>query len=101
MSRFLNTKMPVIPLILADRKLVSDFKIKSELYNSHFATRCTPVKYASTLPKFKYRTDKHLNSIAVNENEIFLIVKNLNADKAHLWNNISIRVIQLFGKKKF
>ena len=101
MSRFLNKKMPVIPLILADRKLVSDFKIKSELYNSHFATRCIPVKYASTLPKFKYRTDKHLNSIAVNENEIFLIVKNLNADKAHLWNNISIRVIQLFGKKKF
>ena len=44
MSRFLNKKIPVIPLILADRKLVSDFKIKSELYNSHFATRCTPVQ---------------------------------------------------------
>ena len=99
MSRSLNKKMPAMPLILADGKLISDFKIKSKLYNSLFATRCTPVKYVITLPKFKYRTDKHLNSFAVNENDIFLIVKNLNVEKAHVWNNISIRVIQLFGKK--
>ena len=50
--------MPAIPPILADGKLVSDFKIKSELFNSHFATQCTPVKSGSTLPKFKYRTEK-------------------------------------------
>ena len=36
--------MPAIPPILADGKLVSDFKIKSELFNSHFAAQCTPVK---------------------------------------------------------
>ena len=37
-SRFLNRKkMPAIPPILADGKLVSDFKIKAELFNSHFA----------------------------------------------------------------
>ena len=58
-SRLLNKrKMPAIPPFLADGKLVSDFKIKSELFNSHFATQCTPVKSGSTLPKFKYRTEK-------------------------------------------
>ena len=36
--------MSDIPPILADGKLVSDFKIKSELFNSHFAAKCTPVK---------------------------------------------------------
>ena len=58
-SRFLNRrKMPAIPPILADGKLVSGFKIKTELFNSYFAAQCTPVKNASTLPKFNYRTDK-------------------------------------------
>ena len=91
--------MPAIPPILADGKLVSDFKIKSELFNSHLAAQCTPVKNASTLPKFKYGPDKRLNSFTINENDIFLIIKNLNADKAHGWDNIYIRMIQLCGKK--
>ena len=91
--------MPTIPPILADLKLVSDFKIKSKLFNSHFAAQCIPVENTSTLSKFKYRTDKRLNSFTINENSIFLIIKNLNADKAHEWNNISIRMIQLCGKE--
>ena len=37
--RFFNKrKMPAIAPVLADGKLVSDFKIKSELFDSHFAT---------------------------------------------------------------
>ena len=89
-SRFLNKrKMPAKPCILADGKLVSDFKIKSELFNSHFATQCTLIKKASTLPKLKYRTEKHLNPCTINENVIFVIIKNLNTDKAHGWDNIS------------
>ena len=59
--------MPAIPHILADGKLVSDFKIKSDIFNFHFAAQCTPVKNTSTLPNFKYRTDKRLNSFAINE----------------------------------
>ena len=51
-STFLSKrKMPAIPPVLADGKLVSDFKIKSELFNSHFATQCTPVKNGNALPK--------------------------------------------------
>ena len=72
--------------------------IKYELFNSHFPAQCTPVKYASTLSKFKYTTDKRLTSFTTNENDIFLIIKNLN-DKAREWDNISIRMIQLCGKE--
>ena len=43
-SRFLRKrKMPAIPPD-THGKLVYDFKIKSELFNSHFAAQCTPVK---------------------------------------------------------
>ena len=90
-SRFLNRrKMPAIPPILFDGKLLSGFKIKTELFNSYFAAQFTPVKNASALPKFKYRTDKRLNSFTISENDIFLIIKFFfNADKAHGWDNIS------------
>ena len=44
-SRFLNRrKMPAIPPILADGKLLSDFKMKTEFFNSHFAAQCTQSK---------------------------------------------------------
>ena len=88
-----------MPPILTDGKLVSDFKMKSELFNCHFSAQCTPVKNANALPKFKYRTDKRLNSFTINENNIFLIIKNLNADKAHEWDNISIKLMQLCEKE--
>ena len=77
--------MPAIPPILL---MANWYQIKSELFNSHFAAQFTPVKNASTLPKFKYRIDRCLNSFTINENYIFLIIKNLNADKAHGWDNI-------------
>ena len=54
---------------------------------------------AITLPKFKHRTDKRLNSFTINENDIFLIIKNLNADKTQGKDNISIRMIQLCEKE--
>ena len=91
--------MPAIPPILANGKLVSDFRIKSELFNSHFPAQCTPVKNGSTLPKFKYRTNKRLYSFTINENDIFLIIKDPYADKAYGWANISIRIIQSCGKE--
>ena len=93
--------MPTIPTVLDNDKLVSDFKIKSEPFYSHFSAQCTPVKNVSTLPKFKYRTDICLNSFTINESDSFLIIKNFNADKANDWDNISIRMIQLRGKIVF
>ena len=84
---------------LADDKLVPDFKIKSEVFISYFDAQCTPFKNASALQKFKYRTDESLNSFTINENDIFLIINNLNADKVHGWDSISKRMILLFGKE--
>lgn len=38
-SRFLNKKtIPTIPPVLDNSKLISDFQVKSEHFNSHFAT---------------------------------------------------------------
>ena len=43
-SRFLNKKkMPTVLPALVNSKLISDFQVKFEYFNSHFATQCTPV----------------------------------------------------------
>ena len=41
-NRFLNNKKrPVIPPVIFERKLISDFEKKAELFNNHFASQCS------------------------------------------------------------
>ena len=72
-----NKKIPTIPPVLFEGKLISDFKKKAELFNNHFASQCSLVKNASTLPNLEYKTDKRLNYFEINEDDIFSIIKNL------------------------
>ena len=37
-------------------------------------------------------------SVNIKEDDIYLILNNLNLEKAHGWDNISIRMIQLYWK---
>ena len=52
----------------------------------------------STLPSFSYKTQKRISDIEIKENDILLITKNLNLNKAHGWDNVAIRMIQICGK---
>ena len=69
-----------------------------ELFNSQFASQCPPVNSSSVLPPLEYKTNGWLAAVNIKEDDIYLILKNLNPEKAHGWDNISIRMIQLCGK---
>ena len=44
-NRFLNNKkIPIIPPVLFEGKLISDFEKKAELFNNYFAPQCSLVK---------------------------------------------------------
>ena len=43
-------KTPLIPPILINNKLISNFKEKENHFNAFFASQCTPVSNNSTLP---------------------------------------------------
>ena len=58
-------------------------KKKAELFNNYFASQCSLVKNASTLPNLGYKTDERLNYFERKENDILSKIKNLNASKAH------------------
>ena len=81
-----NKKIPAIPPLLADGKFVSDFYEKSNiLYIS--ASIYTPIKNASTLPSFSYRTNTRIKSFNITEKDIInnnlSIIKSLVSTKAY------------------
>ena len=97
-NKFLsNKKTPIIPPVLGNGELVSDFEQKANLFNNYFASQCTPIKNSSKLPNFSYKTEKILTSFDIKDDDILSIIKNLNVDKAHGWDQLSIRMIKTCG----
>ena len=99
LNRFLyNKKIPPITPLLVNGKFVSEFRTKANLFNDFFASICTPINNGSTMPPFAYKTNVRINSFRINHNDISLIIKNLDSNKAHGCDNISIKMIQICGE---
>ena len=100
LKSFLNNKKnPIIPPILHNNALATDFKKKAELFNSYFANQCTLIKSNSTLPvNVQYLTEKRLSSFDFSEDDIMKVIQKLDPNKAHGQDNISIRMIKICGK---
>ena len=98
-SFFNGKKVPIIPPLLINNKLESDFKIKANYFNSFFASKCTPLINNSTIPNsLNYVSSARLSSFCVNEEVILNIINALNINKAHGHGDISIRMIKLYRK---
>ena len=97
-NKFLsNKKTPIIPPVLGNGELVSDFEQKANLFNNYFASQCTPIKNSNKLPNFSCKNEKILSSFDIKDDDILLIIKYLNVDKAHGWDQLSVRMIKTCG----
>ena len=65
----------MIPLVLVNGELVSDFEKKANLFNNCFASQCTPIKNDSKLPNLSYKTEKILTSFDIKADNIVPIIK--------------------------
>ena len=93
-NKFLSSKKtPIIAPVLVNGKLVSDFEQKANLFNNYFAFQWAPIKNGSKLPKFSYKTEEIVTSFDVKDDDIPPIIKNLNLDKIHGWDQLSVRMI--------
>ena len=89
-------KIPIIPPILKEGKLESDFKIKANYFNSFFASQCTPLVNYSKLPdKITYNSAARLTSIKFDNNDILKIIRSLNVNKAHGHDGILVSMIKM------
>ena len=93
-----NKKIPSIPPIFHNGKVISDFKEKANLFNSFFASQCTPVSNSSVLPDISFHTNARLNSFSITEKDILAIIKSLDPNKSHGWDNISIKMMKMCGE---
>ena len=93
-------KTPNIPPLVINDFVVSDFTAKANILNNFFTSQCSPVVNSSTLPNFCYNMQKLITDIEIKEDDILLIIKNLNLNKAHGWDNVSVCMIQWSGRSE-
>ena len=100
LKRFLNNKkIPLIPALFHGNEYVTDFKKKTEFFNSFFAKQCFLISNSSELPlNLHFTTGKHLDTLKFSNNDIEKIIQNLDPNIAHGQDKISIRMIKICGK---
>ena len=92
----LNKNIPLIPPLFHGKKIVTDFKEKVKLFNSHFATQCSLISNSSKLlSHINYLTDSLLSSVSFSRDRIAKVNQNLGPNKAHGHDNISIRMLKV------
>ena len=73
-----------------------DFKTKANHFNSFFASHCTPLNNNSKVPESQtYITDSKLSSLQFEDKDIIKIIRTLNINKAHGYDDISIRMLKI------
>ena len=93
-----NKKIPLIPPLYYDNRFITDFKEKAELFNSFFSKQCSLISNNSSLPNYiNYTTEKRLSTVALSVEAIGKIIQNLDSNKAHGHDNISIRMLKICG----
>ena len=81
-----------------ENKLATDFKEKAELFNSHFATQCSLISNSSKLPSHvQYLTDNRLSCVCFSHDKIAKVIQNLDSNKVHGHDNISICMLKVCG----
>ena len=94
-----NKKVPCIPPLEHQNKYVTDFKEKAEISVSSFAEQCSLMNNSSKLPlTFLKRTDKFISLISLSSKDIARIIRDLDPNKAHGHDMISIRMLKICGE---
>ena len=81
------------------QQICNRFKKKAELFNLFFAKQCPIIDNSSELPSnFLKKTDKTISAITFTCDDTATLIKNLDPNKAHGHDMISIRMLKLCGK---
>ena len=92
-----NKKIPSIPPIFHKNRFVTNFKEKAELFNSFFVKQCSIIDNGSEISSFLYPRI-FLSNIPFTEKHIEKVIQNLDSNKAHGHNLISIRMLKICSK---
>jgi len=81
-NRVMNKcRAPKIPLILVNNVFILNCKEKAKYFNDFFSIQCRSIINNSTLPQFNFLTDKRIDHITIENDEILSLIRNLNPNK--------------------
>ena len=85
-----------MPPLYHKNQFVIDFHKKAEHFNSFFADQRSLISNNSELPsKLEYLTQSHLSSITFSRDDIAKMIQNLDPNKVHCHDQISIAMLKL------
>ena len=84
-------KVPIIPSLLINGQLVTNFNEKANNFNKSFSDQCSVIRNSSKLPMDQaLYTTSLLSSVDIKKSDILNILKPVDANKAHGHDDISI-----------
>ena len=90
-----KAKIPIIPPLLEDGLFITDFSEKAQIFNEYFILQCTTIDTGSELPQDAPPLTSLISDFPISDEKILNIIRSLNPNKAHGWDEISIRMIKL------
>ena len=82
-------------LFIVDGKFEACFFTKANVFNNFFANKYNILDNGSFLPDFQVKCNTYTNKVFLPRDEVYKIITNLNPNKAHGSDGISIKMIQL------
>ena len=93
-----NKKIPCISPRFHQNRYITKCKDKSELFNNFFANQCSLINYSSVLPSLLFkRTENVVSFNDFGSDDIAKIIQNLDPNKAHGQDMISIGMLKICG----
>ena len=94
-NKILNKgKTPEIPPLLENDTFVFDLVTKAEIFNDYFLLQCSTLNTESDIPQNSTFNIAKLSTISITDEKILKIIRSLKPNKAHGWDNVSVRMIK-------
>ena len=90
-----KAKIPIIPPLLENGLFISNIAEKAQLFNDYFILQCTTIDTGNEIPLETQRNHILINDFVISDEKILKIIRSLNPNKAHGWDEISIRMMKL------
>ena len=91
-----NKKIPCILPLIHQGKFITDFNEIANIFNNFFANHCSILNNNSELSvTLTRKTHESLSTVDFSTDDILKIIRNLDPNKAHVHDTISIRIIKI------
>ena len=89
-------KIPCISPLLHQDKFIINFKEKAEMFSNFFADQCSLLRNKSKLPAtLSKKIRESLTTVDFSNNDFLKIIRNIDPNKAHGHDMISIRMVKI------